>query len=69
MIPLPVILSEIIMALGGALVVANAWALLQPRFRPEKVPAKPVNRGRALTNAIIGAVVLVWGFASWITKI
>jgi len=69
MIPLPVILSEIIMALGGALLVANAWALLQPRFRPEKVPAKPVNRGRALTNAIIGAVVLVWGFASWITKI
>jgi uncharacterized membrane protein YeaQ/YmgE (transglycosylase-associated protein family) len=69
MIPLPVILSEIIMALGGALLAANAWALLQPRFRPEKVPAKPVNRGRALTNAIIGAVVLVWGFASWITKI
>ena len=69
MIPLPVILSEIIMALGGALLVANAWALMQPRFRPEKVPAKPVNRGRALTNAIIGAVVLVWGFASWITKI
>jgi hypothetical protein len=69
MIPLPVILSEIIMALGGALLVANAWALLQPRFRPEKVPAKPVNRGRALTNAIIGTLVLVWGFASWITKL
>jgi len=69
MIPLPQILAEIVMALGGALLVANAWALLQPRFRPEKVPAKPVNRGRALTNAIIGALVLVWGFASWITKL
>jgi hypothetical protein len=51
------------------LLIANAWALLQPRFRPERVPAKPVNRGRALTNAIIGSVVLVWGFASWITKL
>ena len=69
MIPLPQILSEIIMALGGALLVANGYALLQPRFRPDKVPAKPVNRGRAVTNAIIGAVVLVWGFASWLTKL
>ena len=69
MIPLPAILAEIIMALGGALLVANVWALLQPRFRPEKVPAKRVNRGRALTNAIIGGVVFVWGFASWITRL
>ena len=69
MIPLPVILAELIMALGGALLVANAWALLQPRLRPEKVPKKPVNRGRALTNAIIGGVVFAWGFASFITRI
>jgi hypothetical protein len=69
MIPLPVILAELIMALGGALLIANAWALLQPRFRPEKVPKKPINRGRALTNAIIGGVVFVWGFASFITRI
>jgi hypothetical protein len=68
MIPLPEILSEVIMALGGALLVANAWALLQPRVRPDKVPARPVNRGRALTNAIIGGVVLVWGFASFIAR-
>jgi hypothetical protein len=68
-IPLPVILAELIMALGGALVVANVWALLQPRLRPEKTPARPVNRGRSLTNAIIGLVVFVWGFASFITRI
>lgn len=68
MIPLPEILSEVIMALGGALLIGSAWALLQPRFRPDKVPAKPVNRGRALTNAIIGAVVFVWGFASFISR-
>ena len=68
MIPLPQIVAEIIMALGGALLAANVWALLQPRLRPEKVPAKPVNRGRALTNAIIGLVVLAWGFASFLTR-
>lgn len=68
MIPLPQIVAEIIMALGGALLAANVWALLQPRLRPEKVPAKPVNRGRAVTNAIIGLVVLAWGFASFLTR-
>lgn len=68
MIPLPQILAEIIMALGGALLVANVWALLQPRLRPEKKPARPVNRGRAVTNALIGLVVLAWGFASLVTQ-
>jgi len=69
LIPLPEILSEVIMALGGALLVANVWALLQPRFRPEKPPPRPVNRGRAIANAIIGFVVLVWGFASFVTRL
>jgi hypothetical protein len=68
MIPLPQILAEVVMALGGALLVANAWALLQPRLRPEKPVQRQVSRGRALTNAIIGFVVLVWGFASFITR-
>lgn len=68
MIPLPQILAEVVMALGGALLAANVWALLQPRLRPERKPAKPVNRGRALTNAIIGLVVLAWGFASFVTR-
>ena len=69
MIPLPVILAEIVMALGGALLAANIWALIQPRVRPDKAPARPIQRGRAITNAIIGSVVLAWGFASFITRI
>jgi len=69
MIPLPEILAEIIAALGGALLVANVWALAQPRFRPDKAPAKPIHRGRAITNAIIGGIVFAWGFASFITKL
>ena len=69
MIPLPVILAEIIMALGGALLVANIWALIRPKVRPDQKPVRPVSRGRAITNALIGLVVLVWGFASFITRI
>jgi hypothetical protein len=68
MIPLPVILSEIVMALGGALLVANVWALVGPR-RPDRAPARPVHRGRAIANALLGLVVLVWGFASFVTRV
>ena len=69
MIPLPVILAEIIMALGGALLAANIWALIRHRVRPDQKPVRPVSRGRAITNALIGLVVLVWGFASFMTRI
>ena len=69
MIPLPLIVAEIVMALGGALLVANLWALVQQRLRPDHKPARPVQRGRVITNAIIGFVVLAWGFASFVTRI
>ncbi len=69
MIPLPVVLAEIIMALGAALLFANLWALLRPKVRPDQTPVREVPRGRAITNMIIGLVVLVWGFASFITRI
>lgn len=69
MIPLPIILAEIVMALGGALLAANLWALIRPKVRPDQEPVRPVSRGRAVTNMLIGLVVLVWGFASFITRI
>ncbi|GAC1411306.1 MAG: hypothetical protein NVSMB57_05900 [Actinomycetota bacterium] len=67
MIPLPVILAELLTALGSALLLANVWALVRPRFNPEAPPLKA--RGRVIANALIGALVAVWGFASFITKI
>lgn len=67
MIPLPVILAELIFALGMALLLANVWALVRPRFDPEATPVKA--RGRVTANILIGAIVAVWGFASFITKI
>ncbi len=69
MIPLPEILAELVMALGGALFAASVYALLRPYLRPNAPdPARPQARGRVLINAFIGFVVLVWGFASFISR-
>jgi len=69
MIPLPEILAELIMALGGALFAANAWALVRPRVRPNgEAPARVQARGRVLINAAIGLIVFVWGFASFLAR-
>lgn len=67
MIPLPVILAEIIMALGGALLLANVWVLVRPIVKPDAPP--PASRGRAVASALIGLVVLTWGFASFVTRL
>lgn len=77
MIPLPQILSELIMALGGALLVGSVLALARSRARggssdaaPADEDARPVQaRGRVLLNAFIGLIVFVWGFASFVTKL
>lgn len=69
MVPLPQLLAEVIMALGGALFAANAWALLRPRLRPgDQATPHPRARGRIVANIFIGLVVLVWGFASLIAR-
>ena len=69
MIPLRQIVAELVMALGGALLVANVWALLRPIVRPDAPrPARAPSRGRALVSAGIGLIVLAWGFASLVTR-
>lgn len=69
MIPLPQILAELVMALGAALLVASVLAMVRPRREPGTgQPVRATARGRLLINAFIGMVVLVWGFASFITK-
>jgi hypothetical protein len=67
LIPLPEILAELIMALGGALIAGSVWALLQPHVRPS-VPARVQARGKVLMNIAIGVIVFVWGFASFIAR-
>lgn len=68
MIPLPQILAELIMALGAALLFANVYALVRPKLkRGEGDEAPRVQaRGRVIVNIFIGAVVMVWGFASFV---
>lgn len=68
MVPLPQILAELIMALGAALLFANVYALLRPKIRPGGAGGPKVQaRGRVLVNMLIGLVVMVWGFASFIS--
>ena len=70
MIPLPEILAELVMALGGALLVANAWAFLRPVLRPNSPgPGRPQARGKVMINMAIGLVVFVWGLASFLTRV
>lgn len=67
MIPLPQIISEIVMGLGGALVLGTIYAVARPRFGPDGrqvVTAK----GRAVVNVLIGLVVFAWGLASFVTE-
>jgi hypothetical protein len=69
-IPLPEILAELVMALGGALLAANGWALLRPVVRSSSPgPGRPQARGKVLINMSIGLVVFVWGLASFITRV
>ena len=70
MIPLPEILAELVMALGGALLAAMAWALLRPVVRPSSPgPGRPQALGKVLINMSIGLVVFMWGLASFITRV
>ena len=67
MVPLPVILAELIMALGAALLGASMLALFRPRRDPDTgQPVRAQARGKVLINAFIGLVVLVWGLASFL---
>jgi len=67
LVPLPQILAELIMALGAALLFANVYALVRPRLRGGREPAPQVQaRGRVVINMLIGLVVMVWGFASFV---
>lgn len=67
MIPLPQILAELVMALGAALLLANVYALVRPKLRPDSDAPRVQARGRVVVNMLIGLVVMVWGFASFVT--
>ena len=67
MIPLPIILAELIMGLGAALVLGNAFALYRDRRSSEGSP-RVQAKGKVVTSLFIGLIVFVWGFASFLTE-
>lgn len=64
MIPLPLIITEIMMALGAALVAGRLLALVRPR-----PGAQVVARGRVITEIMIGLLVFVWGLATFVVRL
>jgi hypothetical protein len=76
------VLLELMVALGGALFVANAYALARRRSDAEEAAASPRTRrsstgdtdlaqapvARSVTYMLIGLVVAIWGIASLIVK-
>lgn len=69
MIPLPLILAELIMGLGAAMLGGNAWALYRSRPNPDSSePVRVQAKGKVVTSMFIGLLIFVWGFASFVAK-
>jgi hypothetical protein len=58
------LLAWLVLALGGAMAVGNALALVRPPERAKEgdLPRAPV--GRSLVMLVIGAVAALWALAS-----
>ena len=68
-------MQELVVALGGALFVANVLALARRKSDQKSVPTRTKNNtkaadyvaapvARSVTYALIGLVVMIWGIAS-----
>jgi hypothetical protein len=70
-IPLPELVAELMLGLGGALFAANLWVILRPRFvKPQKGRRAPLppSMTRVYVNLLIGALVAAWGLATLLTR-
>ena len=73
MIPLPVILTEFLLAFGAALFLANVAAIVRFRRDGNWPPTQPADgraasRPRILTGVAVGLVVSLWALASLLTR-
>jgi len=58
------LLAWLVLALGGAMAVGNAMALLRPRQRTAKGELERAPVGRSAVMIAVGAVAAIWALAS-----
>jgi hypothetical protein len=58
------LLPLLVLALGGALVVGNAMALIRPPAKPKQGELAKAPIGRTLTMLVIGLLAAIWALAS-----
>ena len=61
------LLPFLVLALGGALAVGNAVALVRPPTAPKAGELTKAPLGRSLVMIAIGALAAIWALASLIT--
>jgi hypothetical protein len=61
------LLAWLVLALGGAMVVGNAMALLRPPPRASKGDLARAPAARSAVMIVIGAVATIWALASLVS--
>lgn len=63
------LVAQMVLALGGALLIGNGYALVMSRrgVRP-KGSVGDLRKGRAIFLAVVGAVMAWWGLGSLLTS-
>lgn len=65
----PLLVVQLLLAVGGALFVANLAVVLRHRFAPDKsrLPPRPPTR-RLVMNLLIGGLVALWAGVTLIVR-
>jgi len=65
----PLLVVQLLLAVGGALLVANVAVVLRHRFArdQEALPPRPPTR-RLVVNILIGGLVTLWALATLLTR-
>lgn len=62
------LLAYLVLALGGALLVGNALALVRPPAEPGKGDLRAAPVGRTVSMMALGALAAVWALASLLSR-
>ena len=62
------LLPLLVLALGGALVVGNAMALIRPPAKPKEGELERAPLARTVTMLVVGLLAAVWALASLLSK-